>query len=44
MSAPKIPLSILRAVLAISVLKNSNKAIAFSGFAALINEGRFPFL
>ena len=43
-SAPNMPLSIFKFDFAISVLKYSNKGIALSGFAALMKEGRFPFL
>ena len=44
MSAPKIPISIFKPDFAISSLKYSNKGTAFSGFAALMKEGLFPFL
>lgn len=43
-SAPKIPDSVFSPDLEIAVLKYSNKGTALSGFAALIKEGRFPFL
>src|SRR5690606_11230793 len=44
MSAPKIPLSVLRPEPAILFLKYSNSGIAFGGFAAPMKDGRLPFL